>query len=110
MRIIDADELKSSIDSLVDSMSVCPNMDYCVGLRVMKEKAINEVLNAPTIDSIYGYKIDDLVLAAETLSKEWVHPRDLANYHDNLKLAFNIVREEQEKAIEKYVEDIGADI
>lgn len=64
----------------------------------------------PTIDSIYGYKIENLILAAETLSKEWVSPRDLANYHENLKLAFKIVREEQEKAIEKYVEGIGADI
>lgn len=110
MRLIDGDILEERIESLVATMSVCPNMDYCIGMGAMKERAMQEVLNAPTIDSIYGYKIEDLILAAETLSKERVHPRDLANYHENLKLAFNIVREEQEKAIEKYIEGIGADI
>ena len=71
---------------------------------------IRSIKEAPTIDSIYGYKIDDLILAAETLSKEWVHPRDLVNHHENLKLAFKIAREELGKSIEKYIEGIGADI
>lgn len=92
MRLINADEVKRRM------------LD---GSCTMAHHFVDET---PTIDNIYGYKIDDLILAAETLSKEWVHPRDLANYHENLKLAFKIVREEQEKAIEKYVEGIGADI
>ena len=78
---------------------------------IRRMAAVRELIEeAPTIDSIYGYKIEDLILAAETLSKEWVSPRDLMNYHDNLKLALEVVREEHEKAIEKYIEGIGADI
>lgn len=102
MRLIDADALDKHIYNDVP-------VSRFGSIRRMA--AVRELIeDAPTIDSIYGYKIDDLILAAETLSKEWVTPRDLANYHENLKLAFKIVREEQEKAIEKYIEGIGADI
>lgn len=102
MRLIDADALDKHIYNDVP-------VSRFGSIRRMA--AVRELIeDAPTIDSIYGYKIDDLILAAETLSKEWVHPRDLANYHENLKLAFKIVREEQEKAIEKYIEGIEADI
>ena len=48
MRLIDADAMKETIESFVDTMSVCPNMDYCNGLRAMKEMAIKEVLEQPT--------------------------------------------------------------
>ncbi len=102
MRLIDADALDKHIYNDVP-VSRFGSIRRMAAVRELIEEA-------PTIDSIYGYKIDDLILVAETLSKEWVHPRDLANYHENLKLAFKIVREEQEKAIEKYIEGIGADI
>lgn len=102
MRLIDADALDKHIYNDVP-VSRFGSIRRMAAVRELIEEA-------PTIDSIYGYKIEDLILVAETLSKEWVTPRDLANYHDNLKLAFKIVREEQEKAIEKYVEGIGADI
>lgn len=102
MRLIDADALDKHIYNDVP-------VSRFGSIRRMA--AVRELIeDAPTIDSIYGYKIDDLILAAETLRKELVSPRDLMNYHDNLKLAFEVVREEYEKAIEKYVEGIGADI
>ena len=102
MRLIDADALDKHIYNDV------PVSRFGSTRRMA---AVRELIEeAPTIDSIYGYKIDDLILAAETLRKEWVSPRDLMNYHDNLKLAFRVVREEHEKAIEKYIEGIGADI
>lgn len=102
MRIIDADALDERIYNDVP-ISTFGSIRRMAAVRELIEEA-------PTIDSIYGYKIDDLILAAETLRKEWVSPRDLMNYHDNLKLAFQVVREEHEKAIEKYIEGIGADI
>lgn len=102
MRLIDADALDKHIYNDVP-------VSRFGSIRRMA--AVREIIEeAPTIDSIYGYKIDDLILAAETLRKEWVSPRDLMNYHDNLKLALQVVREEHEKAIEKYIEGIGADI
>ena len=102
MRLIDADALDKHIYNDVP-------VSRFGSIRRMA--AVRELIKeAPAIDSIYGYKIDDLILAAETLRKEWVSPRDLINYHDNLKLAFQVVREEHEKAIEKYIEGIGADI
>ena len=102
MRLIDADALDKHIYNDVP-VSRFGSIRRMAAVRELIEEA-------PTIDSIYGYKIDDLILAAETLSKEWVSPRDLMNYHDNLKLAFKVVREEYEKYIEKYVEGIGVDI
>lgn len=102
MRLIDADALDKHIYNDVP-VSRFGSIRRMAAVRELIEEA-------PTIDSIYGYKIDDLILAAETLSKEGVSPRDLMNYHDNLKLASKVVREEYEKAIEKYVEGIGADI
>lgn len=115
MRIIDADALLEQWESVPNAIKEnSPNelvAETILNITgYMLAGVIKSIKEAPTIDSIYGYKIEDLILAAETLSKEWVTPRDLANYHDNLKLAFKIVREEQEKAIEKYVEGIGADI
>lgn len=102
MRLIDADALDKHIYNDVP-------VSRFGSIRRMA--AVREIIEeAPTIDSIYGYKIDDLIMVAETLSKEWVSPRDLMNYHDNLKLAFKVVRGEYEKSIEKYVEGIGADI
>lgn len=115
MRIIDADALLDQWEkfpSIIKDTSpnelVAETILNVTGYILIG--VIRSIKEAPTIDSIYGYKIEDLILAAETLSKEWVHPRDLANYHENLNLAFKIVREEQEKAIEKYIEGIGADI
>ena len=102
MRLIDADALDKHIYNDVP-VSRFGSIRRMAAVRELIEEA-------PTIDSIYGYKIDDLILVAETLSKEWVTPRDLCNYHENLKIAFKIVREEQVKAIEKYIEGIGADI
>lgn len=102
MRLIDADALDKHIYNDVP-ISTFGSIRRMAAVRELIEEA-------PTIDSIYGYKIEDLILVAETLSKEWVTPRDLMNYHDNLKLAFKVVREEHEKAIEKYIEGIGADI
>lgn len=102
MRLIDADALDKHIYNDVP-VSRFGSIRRMAAVRELIEEA-------PTIDSIYGYKIDDLILAAEALSKEWVSPRDLMNYHDNLKFAFRMVHEEYEKAIEKYVEGIGADI
>lgn len=102
MRLIDADALDKHIYNDVP-VSRFGSIRRMAAVRELIEEA-------PTIDSICGYKIDDLILAAETLRKEGVSPRDLMNYHDNLKLAFNVVREEHEKAIEKYIEGIGADI
>ena len=102
MRLIDADALDKHIYNDVP-VSRFGSIRRMAAVRELIEEA-------PTIDSIYGYKIDDLILAAEALSKEWVTPRDLCNYHENLKIAFKIVREEQVKAIEKYIEGIGADI
>lgn len=102
MRIIDADALDKRIYNDVPISTFG---------SIRRMAAVRELIDeAPTIDSIYGYKIEDLILVAETLRKEWVSPRDLMNYHDNLKLAFQVVREEHEKAIEKYIEGIGADI
>ena len=95
MRLIDADALDKHIYNDVP-VSRFGSIRRMAAVRELIEEA-------PTIDSIYGYKIDDLILVAETLSKEWVSPRDLMNYHDNLKLAFKVVREEYEKAIENYV-------
>lgn len=115
MRIIDADALLDQWEkfpALIKDTSpnelVAETILNVTGYMLIG--VIKSIKEAPTIDSIYGYKIDDLILAAETLRKEWVNPRDLMNYHDNLKLAFKVVREEHEKAIEKYVEGIGADI
>ena len=115
MRIIDADALLDQWEkfpALIKDTSpnelVAETILNVTGYMLIG--VIKSIKEAPTIDSIYGYKIDDLILAAETLRKEWVSPRDLMNYHDNLKLAFQVVREEHEKAIEKYVEGIGADI
>ena len=102
MRLIDADALDKHIYNDVP-VSRFGSIRRMAAVRELIEEA-------PTIESIYGYKIEDLILVAETLRKEWVSPRDLINYHDNLKLAFKIVREEHEKAIEKYIEEIGADI
>lgn len=102
MRLIDADALDKHIYNDVP-VSRFGSIRRMAAVRELIEEA-------PTIDSIYGYKIDDLILAAEALSKEWVSPRGLMNYHDNLKLAYKVVREEFEKSIEKYVEGIGADI
>lgn len=102
MRLIDADALDKHIYNDVP-VSRFGSIRRMAAVRELIEEA-------PTIDSIYGYKIDDLILTAETLSKEWVSPRDLMNYHDNLKLALKVAREEHEKAIEKYIEGIGADI
>lgn len=115
MRIIDADALLDQWEkfpALIKDTSpnelVAETILNVTGYMLIG--VIKSIKEAPTIDSIYGYKIDDLILAAETLRKEWVSPRDLMNYHDNLKLAFQVVREEHEKAIEKYIEGIGADI
>ena len=102
MRLIDADALDKHIYNDVP-VSRFGSIRRMAAVRELIEES-------PTIDSIYGYKIEDLILAAETLSKEWVSPRDLMNYHDNLKLALEVVREEYEKSIEKYVDGIGADI
>ena len=115
MRIIDADALLAQWEkfpAIIKDTSpnelVAETILNVTGYMLVG--VIKSIKEAPTIDSIYGYNIDDLILAAETLSKEWVSPRDLMNYHENLKLAFKVVREEHEKAIEKYIEGIGADI
>lgn len=102
MRLIDADALDKHIYNDVP-VSRFGSIRRMAAVRELIEEA-------PTIDSIYGYKFDDLILAKETLEKGGVHPRDLMNYHDNLKLAFSIVQDEWNRCTEKYIEGIGADI
>jgi len=101
MRIIDADALDKRIYNDVP-ISTFGSVRRMAAFRELIEEA-------PTIDSIYGYKIDDLVTLAGTLETECVTPRDLANYHDNLKIAYQVVLKKLDDETKKYIESLGAD-
>lgn len=51
-RLIDANALKEAIEYHVDTMSVCPSKDYCMGLRAMKKRALEDVDKQPTVDAV----------------------------------------------------------
>lgn len=74
MRLIDADALDKRIYNDVP-ISTFGSIRRMAAVRELIEEA-------PTIDSIYGYKIEDLVALAATLENDCVVPRDLSNYHD----------------------------
>lgn len=101
MRIIDADALDKRIYNDVP-ISTFGSIRRMAAVRELIEEA-------PTIDSIYGYKIDDLVMLAATLENDCVVPRDLANYHDNLKTAYQVVLKMLDDETKKYIERLGAD-
>lgn len=101
MRLIDADALDKHIYNDVP-VSRFGNIRRMAAVRELIEEA-------PTIDSIYGYKIDDLVTLAATLENDCVVPRDLANYHDNLKTAYQVVLKKLDDETKKYIERLGAD-
>ena len=80
MRPIDADALMADIDCIVDTMSVCINMDYCHGMRTMKDIVLHIIENAPTIKQAFDttdeviYKKDAIEAALSAV------PRD--DYYD----------------------------
>lgn len=101
MRIIDADALDKRIYNDVP-ISTFGSIRRMAAVRELIEEA-------PTIDSIYGYKIEDLVTLAATLENGGVVPRDLANYRDNLRTAYQVVLKKVDDETKKYIERIGAD-
>ena len=50
MRLIDADALYETISDHVTTVSVCPTVDWAMGKQAMKEIALEDIDNAPTIN------------------------------------------------------------
>lgn len=101
MRLIDADALDKHIYNDVP-VSRFGSIRRMAAVRELIEEA-------PTIDSIYGYKIDDLVALAATLENDCVVPRDLANYHDNLITAYQVALRVIDDETKKFFERLKAD-
>lgn len=52
MILIDKAPLYQEIESLPDTMSVCSSMEYCKGMRCMKEWVLDKIESAQTVDAI----------------------------------------------------------
>ena len=61
--------------------------------------ALDKTLENRIYESIYGYNIEELVAVAELLRLHHIEESDLKCLRDNFELAYRVVREESEQAI-----------
>ena len=83
MRLIDADALWEEVDFHVTSVSVCATSEQAIGQTEFKNRCLEDIDNAPTIDAIPVEWLNDkmlngpreLSMAAWRVLNAW-HPRD----------------------------------
>ena len=52
MTLIEQAPLYQEIESLPDTMSVCPNTDYCKGMRAMKQWVLKKIQEAHIVEAV----------------------------------------------------------
>lgn len=88
MRLIDADALP------------CLVAPYGELLYKIKEA----IQNAPTIETIHGYRIDHLVFIASVMAEEGLSPNRVVNIMENAGMIVDMVLKEQKRIMDDEIE------
>lgn len=89
MRLIDADDLPKY-----------------TGYALSADEVAMAVENAPTIETISGYRIEHLIWLARVMSKEGVTPEDLVEVLKDIGRVINMVISEQQEIFRRTVEEM----
>jgi len=95
MRLIDADALASTIKNVSKA---------CDGLeRIMAEATLKVVLETPTVETIFGCRVNDLIVFAMACQKCGIEDRDLRKFALDAESAFEFVKLYEQEMIENAI-------
>lgn len=96
MRLIDADALRELIDGGYD-------LDFSE-LPETKRELLNMIDYQPTIDTLYGYKIEHLAMIAAVMQRENVSPEKVAETITDVSRIVQLIINEQMEIVRKEME------
>ena len=60
-----------------------------------------------TVETIYGYKIEDLILFAQACKKQGITENDLKYFATNCEYAYKTIRDEMERTLRFSLQDMS---
>ncbi len=79
--------------------------EYSLGQRNQYDADRLAIETAPTIDAIYGFKLDELALIATLMQKEGIEPKEVLTVLQDARRLVQMIVKEQSDILKRKVEE-----